>query len=76
MKKPSILNGQYADPDKNRKQNTIHFHFLPNTGIIQKLHVELRLQSENGYLENIAAGIWWSACKWQYANDGLNINLH
>jgi hypothetical protein len=44
--KPSILNGQYADPDRNRKQNIIHFHFLPNTGLIQKLHVELQLQSE------------------------------
>jgi hypothetical protein len=46
--KPSILNGQYEDPDKNRKQNIIHFHFLPNTGVIQKLHVELQLQSEGG----------------------------
>jgi hypothetical protein len=46
--KPSILNGQYADPDQNRKQNTIHFHFLPNTGIIQKLHVELQLESAGG----------------------------
>jgi hypothetical protein len=46
--KPSILNGQYEDPDKNRRQNIIHFHFLPNTGVIQKLHVELQLQSEGG----------------------------
>ncbi|MBO9199831.1 MULTISPECIES: hypothetical protein [Niastella] len=46
--KPSILNGQYEDPDKNRKQTTIHFHFLPNTGLIQKLHVELQLRSEGG----------------------------
>jgi hypothetical protein len=46
--KPSILNGQYEEPDKNRKKTIIHFHFLPNTGIIQKLHVELQLQSEGG----------------------------
>lgn len=46
--KPAILNGQYATPEKERKQTTIIFHFLPNTGIIQKLHVEMKLQSENG----------------------------
>jgi hypothetical protein len=46
--KPSILNGQYKVPDKDRKQNTIVFHFLPGTGIIQKLHVELALQSNGG----------------------------
>jgi hypothetical protein len=46
--KPSILNGQYEAPDKDRKQTTIYFHFLPNTGKIQKLHVELQLQSEGG----------------------------
>jgi len=46
--KPTILNGQYEAPDKDRKENTIFFHFLPNTGIIKKLHVELQLQSEGG----------------------------
>ncbi|HEX6428930.1 MAG TPA: hypothetical protein VF008_14640, partial [Niastella sp.] len=46
--KPAILNGQYAAPEKERKQNTINFHFLPNSGIIQKLHVEMQLQSEGG----------------------------
>jgi hypothetical protein len=44
--KPSILNGQYAAPEKDRKQTTISFHFLPGTGIIQKLHVEMLLRSE------------------------------
>jgi hypothetical protein len=46
--KPAILNGQYAEPGKDRKQTTIIFHFLPNTGIIQKLHVEMQLKSEGG----------------------------
>jgi hypothetical protein len=46
--KPAILNGQYAAPEKERKQSTIIFYFLPNTGIIQKLHVEMQLQSEGG----------------------------
>ena len=46
--KPAILNGQYATPEKDRKQNTIIFHFLPSKGIIQKLHVEMQLQSEGG----------------------------
>lgn len=46
--KPAILNGQYTIPEKDRKQNTIIFHFLPSTGIIQKLHVEMLLQSEGG----------------------------
>jgi hypothetical protein len=46
--KPVILNGQYATPEKDRKQNSIFFHFLPNTGLIQKLNVELQLQSVNG----------------------------
>lgn len=44
--KPVILNGQYETPEKERKQSSIFFHFLPNTGIIQKLNVELQLQSE------------------------------
>lgn len=46
--KPAILNGQYAAPEKDRKHNTIIFHFLPSKGIIQKLHVEMQLQSEGG----------------------------
>lgn len=46
--KPAILNGQYTTPEKDRKQTTIIFHFLPNTGVIQKLHVEMQLQSEGG----------------------------
>lgn len=46
--KPAILNGQYQAPEKDRKQTIIAFHFLPNTGIIQKLHVEMQLQSEGG----------------------------
>ena len=46
--KPCILNGQYEAPEKDRKQTTIHFHFLPNTGIIKKLHVELQLQLVGG----------------------------
>ena len=33
---------------KNKKQTIITFHFLPSTGIIQKLHVEMQLQSEGG----------------------------
>lgn len=44
--KPAILNGQYEAPKKDRKQTTITFHFLPNTGIIQKLHVDMQLRSE------------------------------
>jgi hypothetical protein len=46
--KPVILNGQYQAPIKDKKQNIIAFHFLPGTGIIQKLHVEMQLQSEGG----------------------------
>lgn len=46
--KPVILNGQYETPEKEKKQNSIFFHFLPNTGIIQKLNVELQLHSEGG----------------------------
>jgi hypothetical protein len=46
--KPAILNGKYAAPEKEKKQNTIVFHFLPNTGIIQKLHVEMQLQLQGG----------------------------
>jgi hypothetical protein len=46
--KPVILNGQYETPEKDRKESSIFFHFLPNTGIIQKLSVELQLQSDGG----------------------------
>ena len=46
--KPAILNGQYQAPEKDKKQTTIAFHFLPSTGIIQKLHVEMLLRSEGG----------------------------
>jgi len=46
--KPSILNGQYEAPAKDKKQTIIYFHFLPSTGIIQKLHVEMQLQSDSG----------------------------
>jgi hypothetical protein len=46
--KPAILNGQYQAPEKDKKQTIIAFHFLPNTGIIQKLHVEMLLQSDGG----------------------------
>jgi hypothetical protein len=46
--KPTILNGQYEAPVKGKKQTTIFFHFLPNTGLVQRLHVELELQSEGG----------------------------
>jgi hypothetical protein len=48
--KPAILNGQYQAPEKDKKQTIIAFHFLPNTGLIQKLHVEMQLQAE--------AGVW------------------
>lgn len=46
--KPTILNGQYEVPARGKKQTTVFFHFLPNTSLVQKLHVELQLQSENG----------------------------
>jgi hypothetical protein len=46
--KPAILNGQYEAPEKNKKQTTIFFHFLPSTGLIQKLHVEMQLKQEGG----------------------------
>jgi hypothetical protein len=46
--KPTILNGQYAAPAKDKKHTTIFFHFLPNTELVQKLHVELQLQLEGG----------------------------
>ena len=46
--KPVILNGQFETPEKDRKQTTIYFHFLPGTGIIQHLHVEMQLRSEEG----------------------------
>lgn len=46
--KPAILNGQYEAPEKDKKKTTIFFHFLPSTGIIQKLHVEMQLRSEGG----------------------------
>ena len=46
--KPAILNGQYQTPEKDKKQTIIPFHFLPNTGIIQKLHVEMQLLAEAG----------------------------
>jgi hypothetical protein len=46
--KPAILNGQYEAPDKEKKQTTIFFHFLPSTGIIQKLHVEMQLRLDAG----------------------------
>lgn len=46
--KPVILNGQFETPEKDRKQTTIYFHFLPGTGSIQKLHVEMQLRSEEG----------------------------
>lgn len=46
--KPAILNGQYQAPEKEKKQTLIAFHFLPNTGIIQKLHVEMQLLAEAG----------------------------
>ena len=48
--KPAILNGQYLAPEKDKKQTIIPFHFLPNTGIIQKLHVEMQLLAD--------AGVW------------------
>jgi hypothetical protein len=46
--KPAILNGQYLAPEKDKKQTIIAFHFLPNTGIIQKLHVEMQLLADGG----------------------------
>lgn len=46
--KPVILNGQYEAPEKSKKQNSIIFNFLPNTGIIKKLNVELQISSERG----------------------------
>src|SRR5262245_17927015 len=42
--KPVILNGLYEAPDKARRQNSINFQFLPATGPIQKLKVELVLR--------------------------------
>lgn len=46
--KPVILNGRFETPEKGREQTTIYFHFLPSTGIIQKLHVEMQLKLEEG----------------------------
>jgi hypothetical protein len=45
--KPAILNGKYENPVSNRKFTNIHFHFLPASGIIQKLKVELALTHED-----------------------------
>lgn len=42
--KPVILNGLFEMPDKARQQTSIFFHFLPATGVVQKLKVELVLQ--------------------------------
>jgi hypothetical protein len=42
--KPVILNGLFEMPDKTKKQNTIFFNFLPATGMVQKLKVELVLR--------------------------------
>lgn len=42
--KPVILNGLFEMPDKGKKQNVIFFHFLPATGMVQKLKVELVLR--------------------------------
>jgi hypothetical protein len=46
--KPVILNGQYEMPEKERQQTTIYFHFLPASGMIKKLNVELELQLDSG----------------------------
>ena len=42
--KPVILNGSYEAPTRARKQNSINFQFLPATGVVQKLKVELVLR--------------------------------
>jgi hypothetical protein len=42
--KPVILNGLFEMPDKDKKQNVIYFNFLPATGMVQKLKVELVLR--------------------------------
>jgi hypothetical protein len=44
--KPSILNGKYEVPENSRKFTNIQFHFLPASGSIQKLKVDLTLQHE------------------------------
>jgi hypothetical protein len=46
--KPVILNGVFEMPDKAKKQTTVYFNFLPATGSIQKLKVELLLQFHDG----------------------------
>lgn len=44
--KPAILNGKYEVPESDRKYTHIVFHFLPASGFIQKLKVELMLTNE------------------------------
>jgi hypothetical protein len=46
--KPVILNGQYEVPEMDNKQTIINFHFLPASGIIKKLNVELELILDSG----------------------------
>jgi hypothetical protein len=46
--KPVILNGQYELPEKDKHQTNIFFHFLPATGIIKKLNVQLEMILDNG----------------------------
>lgn len=69
--KPAILNGQYLAPEKNKKQNVIVFHFLPNAGLVQKLHVEMQLVAEGG-----AWKIVLQIYEAMPSETALNINLH
>lgn len=46
--RPVILNGVFEMPDKSKKRTTIIFNFLPATGAVQKLKVELQLLSHDG----------------------------
>ena len=42
--KPFILNGQFESPTGEIKTTIIRFHFLPASGIVQHLKVELSMQ--------------------------------
>jgi hypothetical protein len=46
--KPVILNGQYEVPEKEKQQTIINFHFLPASGVIKKLNVELEMILDSG----------------------------
>src|SRR5262245_43307244 len=46
--KPVILNGLFEMPDRDKQRNSIFFNFLPATGLVQKLKVELVLVNNDG----------------------------